>query len=230
MAYNKSTIATLHTVNESADALCSVPGNGKPMQHLPDSNLIRLFRRGWVVVCLLLTACHLDMYDQPKYEPNDPSSFFEDGRANRQPAPNTVAVGQFQTDPAFFTGKTSDGELITELPVELTMDLLETGQVRYNSFCMPCHGMSGDGQGMIARRGPLEVPSLHQDRLRTVALGYYFDVISNGVNRMYGYGARISPEDRWAIVAYVRALQLSQNATIDDVPPEELQQLEAGGQ
>jgi mono/diheme cytochrome c family protein len=188
----------------------------------------RSLRYSWVLVCLALVGCHLDMYDQHKYEPNDPSSFFEDGRANRPPVPNTVAVGQFQTDPAFLTGKNAAGDLINELPVELTMDLIETGQVRYNSYCMPCHGMSGDGQGMIARRGPLQVPTFHQDRLRTVEVGYLFDVITNGVNRMYPYGQRISPEDRWAIVAYMRALQLSQNATTDDVPAEELTRLESG--
>lgn len=198
------------------------------MQRVTASKITRLLRHSWVLLCLFLVACHLDMYDQPKYKPNDPSEFFEDGRANQPPVPNTIGVGQFQTDPAFFTGKDAAGELVTELPVELTMNLIETGRIRYNSYCLPCHGVSGDGNGMIAQRGPLEVPSFHQERLRTVAIGYYFDVITNGINRMYPYGSRVAPEDRWAIAAYVRALQLSQNATTDDVPPEELPQLEPG--
>jgi mono/diheme cytochrome c family protein len=187
----------------------------------------RIAKIAWLPLCLLLAACHIDMYDQPKYQPNQPSSFFENGQAMRPPVENTVAMGSFDPNSALFTGSVN-GELATELPVELTAQLLERGQTRYNAYCAPCHGLAGDGNGVIAYRGPLQVPSLHNDRLRTAPVGYYFDVITNGVNRMYSYAARIPPEDRWAVIAYVRALQLSQYAPVDDLTPEERQQL--GGQ
>jgi mono/diheme cytochrome c family protein len=190
-------------------------------------NLSRLARVAWLPLCLLLVACHVDMYDQAKYTANQPSEFFEDGRAMRPPVENTVAMGSFDPESAMFTGRV-DGELATELPMELTAELLERGQTRYDAFCAPCHGLAGDGQGVIAYRGPLAVPSFHNDRLRTVAIGYYFDVITNGINRMYSYAHRIPPEDRWAVAAYVRALQLSQYADVNDLTAEERQQL--GGQ
>lgn len=185
----------------------------------------RLARFVWLPLCLVLVACHVDMYDQPRYEDNEPSSFFQDGRAMRPPVDNTVAMGTFDPDSALFTGRI-DGELATELPMELTAELLERGQTRYNAYCMPCHGMAGDGNGVIAYRGGIQVPGFHNDRLRNVEIGYFFDVITNGVNRMYSYAARIPPEDRWAVAAYVRALQLSQNANVTDLNAEEQQQLE----
>lgn len=190
-------------------------------------NLSRLARVAWLPLCLLLVACHVDMYDQARYTANQPSDFFQDGRAMRPPVENTVAMGSFDPDSAMFTGRVG-GELATELPMELTAELLERGQTRYDAFCAPCHGLAGDGQGVIAYRGPLQVPSFHNDRLRTVAIGYYFDVITNGINRMYSYAHRIPPEDRWAVAAYVRALQLSQYADVNDLNAEERQQL--GGQ
>ncbi len=189
-------------------------------------NGTRLLRYSWIGICLLLVACHTDMYEQAYYEPDEPSAFFADGRANRPPVPNTIAIGQYLSDPVLFTGRTSEGELATGLPMELSEELIRRGQNRYNIYCAPCHGLTGDGNGIIARRGPMLVTSLHDDRLRTVPEGYLFDVISNGLGRMYGYASRVEPEDRWAIVAYVRALQLSQNANPDDVPPEETQGLE----
>ncbi|HMQ34197.1 MAG TPA: cytochrome c [Chloroflexaceae bacterium] len=187
----------------------------------------RLARIAWLPLCLLLAACHVDMYDQPRYTANQPSEFFADGRSMRVAPENTVAMGSFDPDSAMFTGRVN-GELATELPMELTADLLERGQTRYDAFCAPCHGLAGDGNGVIAYRGPIQVPTLHNDRLRTVAIGYYFDVITNGVNRMYSYANRIPPEDRWAVAAYVRALQLSQNANAADLSAEERAQL--GGQ
>ncbi len=189
-------------------------------------NLSRLARLAWVPLCLLLAACHVDMYDQAKYTANQPSDFFQDGRAMRPPPANTVAMGSFDPESAMFTGRVGD-ELATELPMELTAELLERGQTRYDAYCAPCHGLAGNGDGVIAYRGPIVVPSLHNDRLRTVAIGYYFDVITNGVNRMYSYANRIPPEDRWAVAAYVRALQLSQNASPDDLTAEERAQLES---
>lgn len=188
-------------------------------------SVARLARLAWVPLCLVLVACHIDMYDQPKYTPNQPSEFFPDGRAMRPPRENTVAMGSFDPESALFTGRVN-GELATELPVELTAELLERGQTRFNAYCSPCHGLTGEGDGVIAYRGPIAVPSLHNDRLRTVAVGYFFDVITNGINRMYSYANRIPPEDRWAVAAYVRALQLSQNASADDLSAEERAQLE----
>lgn len=186
----------------------------------------RLARVAWLPLCLVLVACHVDMYDQPRYTANQPSEFFDDGRAMRPPVENTVAMGSFDPDSAMFTGRVN-GELAVELPMELTAELLERGHTRYDAFCAPCHGLTGDGNGVIAYRGPLQVPSFHNDRLRTVAIGYYFDVITNGINRMYSYAHRIPPEDRWAIAAYVRALQLSQYADVNDLTAEERQQLGA---
>lgn len=184
----------------------------------------RLARFAWLPLCLLLAACHVDMYDQPRYTANQPSDFFADGRAMRAAPANTVAMGSFDPESALYTGQV-DGELAAELPLELTAELLEHGRTRYNAYCAPCHGLTGDGNGVIAYRGPIEVPSLHQDRLRTVAIGYVFDVITNGINRMYSYANRIPPEDRWAVAAYVRALQLSQNASASELTAEQRAQL-----
>jgi mono/diheme cytochrome c family protein len=189
-------------------------------------NLSRLARFAWVPLCLLLVACHVDMYDQPRYESNEASTFFENGQAMRPPRANTVAMGTFDPESAMYTGRVN-GELATELPMELTAELLERGQTRYNAYCSPCHGLAGDGNGIIAYRGGIAVPGFHNDRLRTVAIGYYFDVITNGVNRMYSYANRIPPEDRWAVAAYVRALQLSQSVPVDDLTAEERAQLES---
>lgn len=198
--------------------------NERAMHGAPRRFFSRLTRLAWLPFCLFLSACHIDMYDQPRYTANQPSAFFADGRSMRPPPANTVAMGSFDPDSALFTGRVN-GELATELPVELTADLLAHGRTRYDAFCAPCHGIAGDGNGVIAYRGPMVVPTLHNDRLRTVAVGYYFDVITNGLNRMYSYAHRIPPEDRWAIVAYVRALQLSQNAAASDLTPEEQAQL-----
>jgi mono/diheme cytochrome c family protein len=189
--------------------------------------LARMVRLAWLPLCLVLTACHIDMYDQPRYTANQPSDFFDDGRSMRPPVPNTVAMGPYESDSVIATGRV-DGELVTELPVELTADLLEHGQTRYNAYCAPCHGLVGNGDGVIAYRGPLEVTSLHEDRLLTVPDGYMFEIITNGIGRMYGYGARIPPEDRWAVIAYMRALQLSQNVDAATLPDEDRSRIEAG--
>lgn len=186
------------------------------------------------LLLLLLTACHQDMYDQPKLQTYDPSSFFADGRASRPVVPGTVAVGQVQTDEYLYTGFI-DGAEGDVMPFPVTKDLLLRGQEQYNIYCAVCHGQSGFGRSMVAQRGGIVPANFHQERLRESPIGHYFNVISNGVYRgdpenggyqsMYGYASRILPEDRWAIAAYIRALQLSQNATIDDVPPEQRAQL-----
>ncbi|NJN16351.1 MAG: cytochrome c [Oscillochloris sp.] len=187
----------------------------------------RLLRLAWLPLCVFLAACHVDMYDQPRYEPNEVSTFFDDGRAVQPPVPNTVAIGRYEENSALYSGVVG-GELATDLPIELNAELLERGQKLFNAYCAPCHGMTGDGNGVIAYRGPIAVPSLHNDRLRTVALGYYFDVITNGVGRMYPYGSRIEAPDRWAVIAYVRALQLSQNAPADALSADDRTRLGSG--
>ncbi|HEX6288779.1 MAG TPA: cytochrome c [Herpetosiphonaceae bacterium] len=165
------------------------------------------------------------MRDQYRYEPYERSTFFADRQSSRQPVANTVARGQLRPDAQLTTGKDGD-QLVNELPFPATREVLERGQQRYNVFCAPCHGLSGNGNGVVVQRGFPAPPSLHQDRLRDAPVGHYFDVITNGFGRMYPYDYRIPVEDRWAIVAYIRALQLSQNAQIEDVPPEERQQLQ----
>ena len=187
------------------------------------------------LLLLLLTACHQDMYDQPKLQTYDPSSFFADGRASRPVVPGSVAVGQVQTDEYLYTGLI-DGVEGDVMPFPVTNDLLLRGQEQYNIYCAVCHGQSGFGRSMVAQRGGIVPANFHQERLRNAPIGHFFNVISNGVYRgdpendgyqsMYGYASRILPEDRWAIAAYIRALQLSQNATIDDVPPEQRAQLD----
>jgi len=193
------------------------------------SILARVVRLAWLPLCLVLVACHVDMYDQPKYKPNDVSNFFPDGRTMQPPPANTVPLNSYNPNSPLMTGRV-EGQLADQLPPEIKLDaaLLAHGQSRYNAFCAPCHGLVGDGQGVIAYRGPMTVPSLHQDRLRTVPIGYFFDVITNGIGRMYSYAARIPPEDRWAIAAYVRALQLSQNTDVALLSEAELERVKAG--
>ncbi len=124
---------------------------------------------------------------------------------------------------------TFSSDLVTEMPFPVTADVLARGQQRFNTFCAPCHARTGYGDGMIVRRGFSPPPSLHDERLVNAPVGHFYDVITNGYGRMYSYASRIRPVDRWAIVAYIRALQLSQNATIDDVPEQERQQIQGGG-
>jgi mono/diheme cytochrome c family protein len=179
-------------------------------------------------VALALAAavgCRQDMQDQPKFIPLRPSGFFADGRSERPFVEGTVARGHLNDDTALYTGKGADGKFLDTFPFPATRDAISRGQDRFNIYCAPCHGRLGDGLGMIVRRGFRRPPSYHIDRLRTVPNGYLYDVITNGVGAMPDYAAQIEPRDRWAIVSYVRALQLSQNATVDDVPPGDRAQL-----
>ena len=183
-----------------------------------------------VLLAVCLAGCRQDMQDQPKYVALRPSSFFADGRSERPLVEGTVARGQLHADTAFYTGKTGDKPLDT-FPIPITRTVLERGQERFNIYCSPCHDRLGYGNGMVARRGFNRPPpaSYHSDRLRQAPVGYFFDVITNGLGAMPDYAAQIEPRDRWAIVAYIRVLQLSQNASIDDVPPEARNQLPQGG-
>ena len=169
-------------------------------------------------------GCRLDMHTQPKHKPLESSDFFDDGRSARPPVPGTVARGQLRLDDHLYTGKVN-GVLAETLPFPVTPEALKRGRERYNIFCAPCHDLRGTGRGMIVERGFRQPPSLHLERVRQAPAGLYFDVISRGFGTMYSYADRISPEDRWAIVAYIRALQLSQNATLDDLPPDQREKL-----
>jgi hypothetical protein len=177
----------------------------------------RPFAPVFCAACLLLLAgCSLkqDMAHQPKNRPLSPSDFagFTDGRSARPLLENTVARGSLADD-ALAVGKDSNN-----FPLPITEGLLERGEDRYKIFCAPCHGLQGDGNGMIAMRGMKHPPSYHEGRLRQVPNGYIYDVITNGFGAMYSYSAQVPPRDRWAIVAYVRALQLSRNAKVADLP------------
>ena len=166
------------------------------------------------------------MADQPRYKPLAKSDFFDDGRASRPLVEGTVAQGHLEADPQLYTGKTN-GKLMETFPFPITKAILLRGQERYNIFCSPCHDRVGTGEGMIVRRGYRPPPSYHIDRLRTAPAGYFFDVISHGFGAMPDYAEQVPPEDRWAIVAYIRALQLSQNAKLTDVPDQDRRALES---
>jgi cytochrome c5 len=169
---------------------------------------------GVFAVALLFAGCSLkqDMALQPKNRPLSPSDFFTDGRSERPLLENTVARGSV-TEDEMAVSKESNS-----FPIPVNLELLERGENRYKIFCTPCHGLQGDGNGMVAMRGMKHPPSYHEDRLRQVSNGYLYDVVTNGFGAMLGYSAQIPPRDRWAIVAYVRALQLSRNARVADLP------------
>ena len=183
-----------------------------------------------VVGVVSAVACRQDMHDQPKYRPLQPSSFFEDGTSARLPVPGTVARGHLRDDPVLYTGvsgRTEAGAPVYAdlFPFPISRQDLDRGQQRYDVFCSVCHDRLGTGNGMVVRRGFPRAATLHDERLRDAPVGYLFDVISNGFGAMPQYSAQIPPQDRWKIVAYVRALQLSQNATVDDVPPDDRDEL-----
>lgn len=164
-------------------------------------------------------ACRHDMQDQPKYIPLRASDFFPDDRSARPIPEGTVARGELRADKVFFTGK-SGNQFVDQLPFPVTRQLLERGEERFNIYCTPCHGRLGNGLGMIVRRGFKRPPSYHTDRLRQMPIGYFYDVITNGFGAMQDYSAQVAPRDRWAIAAYIRVLQYSQLASINDVPPD----------
>jgi cytochrome c553 len=168
-------------------------------------------------VAILLFGCRLDMHVQPKYLPYEPTDFFGDGRSERQPVPGTVARGQLRLDELMFTGR-ENGVVVDKFPFPITKADLDRGRERYNVYCTPCHDYTGTGRGMIVQRGFPQPPSYHIQRLRDAPAGHFYEVITNGFGAMYSYAARVEPADRWRIAAYIRVLQLSRNATIQDVP------------
>jgi mono/diheme cytochrome c family protein len=176
-----------------------------------------------------LAACRQDMHDQPKYIPLRPSTIFADGRSARPLPDNTVARGHLNEDVAYYTGRDAQGKLVTEFPFPVTREVLQRGQNRFNIYCTPCHDTTGSGNGMVTQRGFRHPPSYHLERLVQAPVGHFFDVITNGLGAMQDYSAQVAPADRWAIAAYIRALQLSQLATINDVPAGARGQLAQGG-
>ncbi len=171
-----------------------------------------------ITAIALWSGCRIDMHVQPKQNPLSPSDFYSDKRSARPLVEGTVARGQLHEDTYFYTGRIGDnpGDV---MPFPVTREVLERGRERFNIYCAPCHSRTGDGNGFIPSRGFTRMPpSYHIPRLQKAPLGYFFDVMTNGFGIMPDYASQVSPEDRWKIVAYIRALQLSQNATIKDVP------------
>ena len=174
-------------------------------------------------------ACRQKMANQPRYDPLEPSDFFADGMSARPRIPGTVARGELAVDGFLATGKINgaDGD---GFPMPVTAQLMDRGEERFNIFCSECHGKVGDGNGMIPSRGFRRPPSFHTDLLRNQKTGHFFDVMTNGFGAMSSYAVQVPVEDRWAIIAYIRALQISQNATINDLPPDLRAKLAGGAQ
>lgn len=180
-------------------------------------------------ICYLLTAlvfsgCRRDMFNQPKSNPLRGSDFFSDGAASRPIPPHTVSRDELQNDDAFYTGMIGTN-LVTDFPIQITREVLERGRQRFEINCIPCHGETGEGNGIVVQRGFPAPPSYHIERLRSAPVGHFFDVMTRGYGVMFSYANRVTPEDRWAIAAYIRVLQLSENASFADVPTNEIAKL-----
>jgi mono/diheme cytochrome c family protein len=176
---------------------------------------------------VLLTACYQQkMGSQPRYDPLEPSAFFVDGQSARQPVPGTVARGQLPSDGLLLAG-TENGRPADRFPFPITRDVLVRGRDRFEVFCAPCHGRTGSGDGMVVRRGFIPPPSFHTDVLRQAPVGHLFEVATDGLGAMPSYAAQVPARDRWSIVAYIKALQLSQHADVGALPADLQQQLEA---
>jgi hypothetical protein len=191
---------------------------------MTSARLKNLFAGALAALCISMVAgCRQDMADQPKYLPLDPSTFFADGRSERPLEAHTVPRGAIADDPLIISKDSNN------FPLPVNMQLLERGQDRYKIFCTPCHGLQGDGNGMVVMRGMKRPPSYHIDRLRNAPVGYFFDVVTNGFGVMPSYSSQIPVRDRWAIIAYIRALQLSRNAKVTELPPSVQQKLMSEG-
>ncbi len=187
---------------------------------------MKLWTTGCLLLAAALTGCRRDMFNQARTIPLRSSDFYADHASSRPLPAHTIAQGAESQDEAFFTGMIGTN-LVTDFPFPITRETLERGRERFNIYCAVCHGATGEGNGMIVQRGFPPPPSYHIDRLRNAPVGHFYHVITDGYGVMYSYAARVAPADRWAIVAYIRALQLSHNATLADVPPAEQPQLEA---
>ena len=189
--------------------------------------LNRAFRWTLMAVCLIsLAACRQQMAETGREKPLQASPFFQHDQLARPLVPGTVPHGHLRADQAFYTGKVGN-ELAEVLPVPLTMGLLARGRDRFDTFCSPCHGRTGAGNGMVVQRGLRPPPSYLIDRLREAPIGHFFDVMTNGFGVMPDYAVQVAPEDRWAIAAYIRALQLSQGTKMDDLPPADREKLQS---
>jgi len=180
------------------------------------------------LLLLASTGCELRqrMFDQPRYEALEASDFFEDGQSSRLPVEGTIARGHLRLDSHLYEGKVN-GELATTMPLEVTEELLLRGRQRYDIYCSPCHDQIGRGNGVVVQRGlKKRPPSLHEQRLIDSPIGHFFDVSTNGFGAMYSYASRVSVHDRWAIAAYIRALQLSQRAQLQDLSAEDRKHFE----
>ena len=176
----------------------------------------QILRYTALVTCtLLLSACGLNMYDQPRAEVLEKSPFFTDETSMRPLPEGTVSRNRGAVDPSYYTGQGESG-FATDLPFPVTFEVMERGQERYNIYCSPCHNFSGNGLGVIVQKGMVQPTSFHAQRLREAPVGYFYNAITNGFGRMYSYASRIPPEDRWAISAYIKSLQLSQYADAAD--------------
>ncbi len=211
---------------------------------------LRILRTACLGICALLpAACQQKMAQQPAYRPMEPSAFFPDGKSARDLVPGTVPRGYLRADSATYTGKNppsqepagkpkpveegrrvaaNDVSYVTAFPFPVTREVLERGQQRYQIFCVVCHDPLGTGRGKIVERGYTPPPSYHIPRLREAPVGHFFDVITNGYGSMPDYRAEIPPHDRWAIVAYIRALQKSQHATLEEVPQQDRPKVQGG--
>ncbi len=171
------------------------------------------------LLVIFAAGCRQDMHDQPKYTAYKPSDFFADMRSARPLVEGTIAQGQLNDDDLLYLGRVG-GQPAPVFPFAIDATVMQRGRERYNIFCTPCHGLAGDGDGMVVQRGYRRPPSFHVDRLRQAAPGHVFDVITNGFGAMPDYAAQIAVRDRWAIVAYMRALQLSQYAAVAELSPQ----------
>lgn len=186
--------------------------------------------RSYIVIAVFssaLVACRQDMHDQPKYKPLAASRFFPDGRASRPFPVGVIARGHLNDNDTVHTGL-ANGKFVPDIPVPVNMALLSRGHERFDIYCAPCHGRIGDGRGMIARRGFMIPSDLNSPRVRQAPPGYIFGVITNGYGAMPDYRDQVPVADRWAIIAYVRALERSRQATLADVPPDHRSDLEKG--
>lgn len=167
-----------------------------------------------------LAGCRQDMQDEPRYKPLAASEFFSDHRSARPAVEGTVARGHLRIDEARYTGKI-DGENVDQFPIPITRADMERGRERFNIYCTPCHGHIGDGNGMVVLRGYRQAASYYADKLMKAPVGHFFDVITNGFGAMPSYASRVEPDDRWRIIAYIRALQLSESSRLSDVPQDQ---------
>jgi hypothetical protein len=206
------------SVNMTTDRATEPRARQWPVQLLP------------VALVVFLAGCRSEMYDQPRYEPYEASDFFDDGTSARPLVPGTVPRRDPRdqgpwSEELFTTGKTA-GKLVQSLPFPVDRPVLERGQERFRIYCTPCHGELGDGRGMIVQRGFSPPPSFHTNEIRNKPVGHYFDVMTRGFGTMYSYAGRIPARDRWAIAAYIKALQVSQHALASDLTTEERSKLE----